>query len=112
MKIKIDEEFTTLAQAPKVREDIKTFKAMFTEADVTGAARAAADFNGDLLSLTGEAFPGGYFYKDATKFHFIAFLWDWSKVIRVSFYCDMDMTIDNTTTDGKPMTDVDIWSRY
>lgn len=65
MKITIDKTYTTIAAAPAVREAIQDFKAQFSDADVRAYISQAAvemdeyGLSGDLLSLSGSAFPSG-----------------------------------------------------
>lgn len=68
MKITVDKTYTTIAAAPAVREAIQDFKAQFTDADVRMYISEAADemdeysLFGDLISLSGSAYPSGTLY--------------------------------------------------
>ena len=68
MKITIDKTYTTIAAAPAVREAIQDFKSQFSDADVrawiTTAAQEMDEYSlsGDLLSLSGSAYPSGSFF--------------------------------------------------
>ena len=63
MKIRINKEYTTIAQAPKVKADLAEFKARYTDGDLLNAFRDAADFwgclAGDITSCTVEGMPAG-----------------------------------------------------
>lgn len=68
MKITVDKTYTTIAAAPAVREAIQDFKSQFTDADVRMYISQAADemdeysLSGDLLTLSGSAYPSGSFF--------------------------------------------------
>lgn len=107
MKISIDRNYTTIAQAKKVKEDIKTFRSMFCEKDLAMMASDAAQipYSGqELLLVQGEAFPGGWRYDNETHFHFRVVLMDYKRVWDVSFYCDMAGTVAERMDNGDPMT--------
>jgi len=68
MKITVDKTYTTIAAAPAVREAIQDFKTQFSDADVRTYITQAADamdeygLSGDLVSLSGSAYPSGSFF--------------------------------------------------
>jgi len=118
MKITIDRDYTTISQAEKVKEDIKEFKARYTDGDLK---RAFCDALGiwptnsfDILMVTGKAFPGGFYYNDETHFSIeIIAVNDISCILgfcKMHFYCDMELNIDTRELgDGDAMYSCEIY---
>lgn len=105
MNITVCKEYTTIAQAPKVKEDIKAFKEAYTARDVllhfVDALEAEGEVStaaivalqcGEVVRVTGDAFPGGTYYNDETHFGFDFTVQCGSQIILAHFYTDADLT--------------------
>lgn len=111
MNITVDKEFTTIAQADKVKADIKEFKAVYTPEAVVKAFASALDAEnevspaaivalqcGEVLTMTGEAFPGGYVYGDETQFAIESTVLCGHEVVSVRFYTDLGLNVSLYTS--------------
>lgn len=98
MKITINKEYTTLAQADKVRRDIREFRGMYTDGDLLRAFRDATDldiaWNHDILSAFVEAFPAGSLFGDKTSFCVEMITHGFREFCEIRFYCDMNLEVD------------------
>ena len=108
MKTKINREYTTIAQAEKVREDLKEFKARYTDGDLMHFYNDAVDdprgYCHRIIEATVEGFPGGTDYNNETVFSVDLIAIDYSTVLKIHFYCDIELTIDKRTLpDGTKM---------
>lgn len=100
MKISIDKNTVTLAQAAAVRADIKEFKARYTDGDLL---RAFVDFTGidapsggEVLKATAEAFCAC----GNTHFMVELYVFSFGRFCVCSFFCDMGLTVDTEERDG------------
>ena len=98
MKITIDKELTTLAQAEQVKNDIREFKGTFTDNDLfchffnaTGIDRP---WNCEIISVSASAFPGGSFYDDETQFSVTIIAKGYKEFYEIHFYCDMGLCVN------------------
>ena len=120
MKITVKKEFTTIAQLPKVKEDIREFKERYTDGDLKSAFCDAVEeesfllWSSDIVSVNITAFPGGTVYNDETQFHVTMLCRRYREFIEAKFYCDIDLNINTgDLTDyrgistGKKMYSVD-----
>ena len=99
MKFTIDKEYTTLAQLPKVKQDCKEFKTLYTDNDLLRAFEdAVIDIDIpcglDILSANLEAFPGGTDYNNETAFRVEIVGRCYHSFFVITFYCDMGLTVD------------------
>ena len=97
MKITIKKEYTTLAQLPKVKEDIKEFKEAFTDRDLLCSFIDATETDiwcADVISVNIEAFPGGSLYNDETHFSVNILCKQWKEYIEIHFYCDTGLSVN------------------
>lgn len=102
MKTSIIKEYTTIAQAPKVKADLAEFKTRYTESDLLNAFRDAADFwgcmAGDIISCTVEGMPAGTDFiengEEPTHFCITITVDDnFSEIAKIRYYTNMDLTI-------------------
>ena len=114
MKITVNKEYTTISQAPAIKEAIKEFKARYTDGDLLREYRDQTGtdeklWNFEALEITGESYPAGSYYGNAPAFTFNAILVNRSSfgIVRgfatIYFHCDMDLNIrtDDMPTGGK-----------
>lgn len=98
MKISVDKEFTTLELRDRVKEDLKEFKARYTDGDLIRAfidATGKIDpYNTDILSCEVEGFPGGTDFDNETRFKVTIVSRGYGKFCEVGFYCDMNLVVD------------------
>ena len=98
MKITVDKTMTSIAQLPEVKEDIKEFKATYSESDVVCIIKDfCGNLNGDLLSLEMDAFPRSNWDRD-TVFFFTAFFYGWTNMYRVTGAFDMRLNMVTSAT--------------
>ena len=94
MKITVNKEFTTLSQLPKVKDDIKEFKARYTDGDLKSMFCDVVNdwtaYGAEIISVSGEAFPGGYVYNDETQFHIEIICRKYGEFVVLRFYCDLE----------------------
>ena len=101
MKITIDKNYTTLAQAAKVRADVKEFKARYVDGDLV---RAAEVFTGkplwvnEFVRCTISAFPAGSAFGDETSFSVDLLIVAARVIYKVHYYCDINLTVDMRPT--------------
>lgn len=95
MKISMDKKLTLIGNAAKVKNDMKEFKAMYTDGDLRRAFEDVTDYNcyGDIIKCDVSAANcnvGG------DTFYYVEMIIDgWRDFKRISFYCDSNLTIDN-----------------
>lgn len=98
MKTKIDRDLTTLAQLGAVKDDLKEFKARYTDNDLLTAfvdvTNIVNPYGGDILSCEVEAFPAGSDFDNRTAFGVELVVRHANEFCVVRFYCDLDLTID------------------
>lgn len=98
MKITVNKDFTKISQAEQVKTDIKEFKGRYTDGDLKNAFCDATGidclYGAVVLSVTGEAFPGGTDYNDATHFSLEIVARKFNQFIVARFYCDMELQVD------------------
>lgn len=98
MKITIDKEFTAVAQVPRVKEDIKEFKARYTENDLLSAfwdtVNIPHPYGHSVILSEIDAFPSGWTTGDKTSFHVQLVTRGFREFLEISFYCDLDLNID------------------
>lgn len=113
MKFTISKEYTTLAQLPKVKDDIKEFKARYTERDLASYFLSVVDvdnapFCEEIISCNVNAFPAGYSYNDETAFSVYIIMHGFRSFHEIHFYCDIDLNIrTDTLIDGTKMYSCD-----
>ena len=92
MKIAMDKRFTMVGQVEKVREDMKQFKAAFTDNDLRCAYEDATNKScyGEILKTTVSAFSGTF----ETGFA-VEMIIDSDYIIKkISFYCNAELKVD------------------
>lgn len=98
MKITIDKELTLLSQVEQVKKDMQDFKHGWEDNDLLCAFFDATEihrpWNVEIVSVTGEAFPGGSYYNDETQFHFEIIAKGWKEFYVIRFYCDCGLKIN------------------
>ena len=98
MKITVDKNYTTIAQLPKVKADMKQFKETFTDSDLLGEfyrqTGIESGWNHDILSVSVVAFPAGFFYGDDTHFSVEIITRGWREFREIKFYCDECLSVD------------------
>ena len=98
MKITVDKNYTTIAQLPKVKADMKQFKEAFTDSDLLGEfyrqTGIESGWNHDILSVSVVAFPAGLFYGDDTSFSVDIITKGWREFREIHFYCDEGLSVD------------------
>lgn len=104
MKTYIDKSMTTIAQSAKVRDDLKEFKARYTDGDLkhfflrqTGTTKG---YCSRVVEAVVTGFPGGYLYNDETRFC-VSLILDsgdpgimTNEMMKIRYYCDLDLNID------------------
>ena len=104
MKTYIDKTMTTLAQAAKVREDLKEFKARYTDGDLKSFFLRQTDTTKGYCSRVVEAvvkgFPSGFMTGDETHFQ-VSLLLDTcdcgimsNELVKIRYYCDLDLNVN------------------
>lgn len=122
MKTYIDKEYTTIAQSAKVRDDLKEFKARYTDGDLKHFFLRQTDTSKGYCSRVVEAvvtgFPGGYLYNDETRFC-VSLILDSgnpgipSDMMKICYYCNLDLEIntrDLQDGSGRKMYSVNVFS--
>ena len=104
MKITIDKEYTTIEQAPAIKEAIKEFKSRYTDNDLVQAYRSQTGeeskiWTMEALEITGTAFPAGWKYDNVPAFCFTGIMVERyagiiSKFATIRFYCNMELEIN------------------
>lgn len=116
MTTKVDREYTTLAQVAQVRADLKEFKARYTDGDLMHFYNSATDDARGYCHRVVEAvvtgFPGGTDYGNETHFCVELIAVDYNDVLRIRYYCDMNLDIDTRTlVDGTKMYSTTVYRR-
>lgn len=100
MKMKIEKDFTTLAQADGVRRDMREFKSRYTDGDLLHAFQDATGLyessGHDILSVDIEAFPAGNDFGDSTVFCAVIVTKGFEEFYEIRCYFDMDLTVDTS----------------
>lgn len=98
MKITVDKEFTNGYEMAQVKEDIKEFKARYTDGDVLNAMRSQTDFWGgygeDIIKAEAKAFPAGWDFQNKTLFAVEMLIDGYNEMYKIRFYIDMDLNVD------------------
>lgn len=98
MKITVEKEYTTLAALPKVKADMKEFKARYTDNDLLSAFWDAVEIDHpwghNVISANVESFPGGTDFDNKTEFHVSLITHGWREFCEIDFYCNLDLTVD------------------
>lgn len=102
MKTSIDKRYTTLEQADKVREDLKEFKARYTDGDLLRTFCDTFDLypahSREVLSVRVVAFPGGTDYSNETHFSVDIIATDDTNCVlgfcTMHYYCDLELAVD------------------
>ena len=98
MKTSVNKDFTTLAQLPKVKADLREFKERYNDGDLKRAFCDAVSSNGmycaDIVSVDVEGFPAGSVFNDETHFSVTMLCRDYGNFYDAHFYCDMNLTVD------------------
>lgn len=104
MKTYVDKDMTTIAQAAKVREDLKEFKARYTDGDLKrfflDQTNTTKGYCSRIVEATVTGFPGGAMWGDATMFC-VNLLLDScdcgimsNELIKIRYYCDIELNVD------------------
>lgn len=117
MKSSISKEHTTLAQLPKVKEDLKEFKSRYTASDlwqffVETVIDIDLPWNVDIIDGEIEAMPEGTDYNDETCFCVTLTAKGWKSFTVLHFYCDIDGKIDTRDLAFTPGTKLYSVERY
>ena len=109
MKIKtsVNKEYTTIAQMPKVRENLKVFTEVFTAGDLVRMFWDAAERDNvakitrfrnlsamscDCIACSVEGFPGGTDYNNKTVYRVDATVEYYDCFVKIGYYIDPDYT--------------------
>lgn len=117
MNIKLDKTLTTLAQADKVKADMKEFKGTYKDGDLLGAFSSQVEehrytYFGDVLRTDVEAYPSGWMRGDETSFHVTMWTTTYITVYRLSFHVDLGLGV-NVERDfsGRPLWSVEAYDK-
>lgn len=97
MKITMDKQMTTLAQAAKIRQDMKDFKSAYTDGDLLRAYNDATSnyLSGEVLQAVVEAFPENTYDTDAEARYMVKlFVYDWNEMYQVDYFCDRWLNVN------------------
>ena len=99
MKITIDKHFTTLDKVDRTKEQMKEFKAMYTDGDLLRMFSETVDnwdlgFGQDIIYCNLEAFPGGSAETDETHYHVEMLTEKYNGYNKISFYISQSGEID------------------
>ena len=97
MRIKLNKKYTEGHQIERVKEDIKEFKEMYTEADLLNAFREQTNYYknycADIIKLDIEAFDAGTHYDELTTFMVFMILDGINEMTKIRFYADKNLNI-------------------
>ena len=107
MKITIDKTYTSGCFKDRVKEDIKTFREVYTESDLLRAYNDTFDeyiagWKDNILKCELQAFPGGTDYNNETWFYCEMVIDCEVAIFKIRFFCDLHLKID--TRDGMHKT--------
>ena len=96
MKITMDKKFTEVYYMDQVKNDMKEFKARYTDGDLLRAFIDATGqwASGDIIKCDISAFTAGYLFDNVTSFCVNMIVDEYSSIVRLHFYVDMDLTVD------------------
>lgn len=103
MKISVNKEYTTLSQLPKVKDDMKEFKARYTDGDLKNVfcdvvenehEHAFRFYCSDIVSVNVEAFPAGDLLDNETSFSVTMLCRRHGEFLEAHFYCNLGLTVD------------------
>lgn len=101
MRIRVDKDYTDKAFTDQVKADIAEFKERYTIGDVLNSFRCQVDrwdgWTQEIIKVDAKAFPGGYYYDNATHFCFEFLIDGASTMYKIRFYIDMDLIVDTRT---------------
>lgn len=113
MKTSVCKDYTTLAELPRVKADLKEFKARYTDGDLKSFFMdETQDYSAwchDVVSASVQGFPAGTDYNDETSFCVDLVTMGTSEFCKIRFYCNMELQIDLREVPGINGTPMKLW---
>ena len=105
MKMSFNGQFITVNELPKVKSDMKEFKARYTDGDLKTFGYNAIQekyqkltgksipWTTDIIKASVEAF--GTDFDGNTLFRVVLLLDGWSEIVEMSYHTNLDLKVDN-----------------